>query len=1139
MCNVVVADDVAYVVKDDVNNDFVDVLEGLGHNVDVKSVSDDFDGYDMLLIGDEDFSDYEVSKIPLYDMKTLLVNSENYYKSIHNHFGLTERKGKTNNYRVKIKNEGVITEGLDDFYVYNERGYVYYLAGRNVEGTIEVYSSGNYYKYSGIVYSILPGQVFFNNQINNERVLFFGAVESSKWSSEGIKLFENSVNWVLDGGDVDEDGLRDGNDNCMLVYNPGQEDFDNDGIGDLCDDDKDNDGYDNDCNDFNSLINPGAEEIFDNIDQNCVNDKPVLVSEISDITWNEDNDLINRINLNNYFRDYENDELSFSIVDTSSEDGIRVEIINGLVSFYVEENWYGEDWLIFGASDGSLIGESNKVDLEVRNVNDAPVLEEVNDVSVLVGDEVEIILNGNDVDSSVSYSVSGLFEQDNNIFRWIANEVGKHTVIFSVSDGLLVDSDVVEVNVLNKIIINEVSLDWIEFYNPTNKFFGFSNCVLENNDNIFDLNEYITPFGFKVFGLDLENGFVRLKCGLIIDEVEFDILEGQSFGDGRVYDNPTKGKSNDADMISPIVSLISPSNGESFDSNGIEFEYNVDEDSVCSLYLNDIRYNSFELELDDGSYEWFVRCDDGGNIGESEKRDFLIDVEYEPILSFLSDIEVNEGDRVVISVRGIDKDDDRLSYIIDDDRFSVLNEELNSGETFNSFWDTNFDDSGNYIVNLEVSDGLFVLEEEIRIKVKNSNLLPVFDINDVEIDEGSEKIIDIEIIDDGTVSINVLTEKNVDCEIVNDKLKIRSFEYGFGECLIEVVDNLGGRTEDLVKVKINAVGALTCGDNSGFLCRENEVCRGDLIDSRDGVCCSVSCYEVLDVDYCSVLSDDFSVEIVEPDDDDDFYVGDEIEVEVELESDDEIDLDLEVVLFDLDEEEEISSDSIDVEVDEEEEESLFLEVPSDIDESNDFVVFVRASNGECSDDQVEVDIKRRDYDLVINDLEIKGSKCNEMISLMMEVENNGDKDDSFYVEVLDLKSRTYEIEEGEKRKVDLGFSLDEGDYNLDVNVVGNVIVKEKVKLEIRCGEENVIEIKKVEQPKEIKKQEVEKKVEKKKENKITGNILKNFDPDCYGALSCIVEGGNIWYDVALGLSLVILVIGFVVLLAKMSVWFRF
>jgi hypothetical protein len=38
------------------------------------------------------------------------------------------------------------------------------------------------------------------------------------------------------GGDEDEDGLTDRYDNCPSVYNPSQQDYDQDGIGDLCDD---------------------------------------------------------------------------------------------------------------------------------------------------------------------------------------------------------------------------------------------------------------------------------------------------------------------------------------------------------------------------------------------------------------------------------------------------------------------------------------------------------------------------------------------------------------------------------------------------------------------------------------------------------------------------------------------------------------------------------------------------------------------------------------------------------------------------------------------------------------------------------------------------------------------------------------
>jgi len=120
---------------------------------------------------------------------------------------------------------------------------------------------------------------------------------------------------------------------------------------------------------------------------------------------------------------------------------------------------------------------------------------------------------------------------------------------------------------------------------------------------------------------------------------------------------------------------------------------------------------------DSGSHTVKVSVSDG--IFDTEKiwSVTVINVNRKPLLTEVDDIDVRETDSVIIELEAIDKDRDELSFEIDDERF------IQDGNLFT--WETTYDDAGEHLVTVSVSDGVDTTSQEITITVENINRAPV------------------------------------------------------------------------------------------------------------------------------------------------------------------------------------------------------------------------------------------------------------------------------------------------------------------------------------------------------------------------------------------------------------------------------
>jgi hypothetical protein len=209
--------------------------------------------------------------------------------------------------------------------------------------------------------------------------------------------------------------------------------------------------------------------------------------------------------------------------------------------------------------------------------------------------------------------------------------------------------------------------------------------------------------------------------------------------------------------------------------------------------------------------------------------------------------------------------------------------------------------------------------------------------------------------------------------------------------------------------------------------------------------------------YCEFgeIGQYFDFEIKEPDDNDDFYPYQNIEIRARVTNDENDDRDIVISanIYDITDakflDEEVSEDFT-IDEDSSEDFYLTLTLPSDIDESHEYRIYVKVyddDEGEkkqCNDDYVKIDINRKTHDLTLNQVEIPDKvECGKTAEIIVKISNTGKKDEEAKIRVYNTDlgidvSKTLNIDFGDTEQTTLTFSvpkdIDAGIYNLNLKV---------------------------------------------------------------------------------------------------------
>lgn len=1044
--SLVSAKDIVYVIRTDSSFQprVTNAIEDLGYSYDVikdsQIVGTNFSKYQMIIVMDELLSNKDY--LPITNKTSLIANT--YYISdwkIADYTGSLVSSGYAT---IKIKTPTDISSGLSSpIQVYNQKQialdtlpYPY----KRAAGLVNALSTDNSNEYP-VVGTINTGGKLYPSGYAGGRMVYFGLTQSDYWTSEAETLFKNSITWLLLGSDGDGDGVLlendcNDSDSTKWQYLGGYVDNDDDGFGVgnitlVCSGDALAEGYVNnslDCNDNNVGVCPDATEIpYDEVDNDC-------------------------------------NGFDLADIDLDGYCNAGYSIQNKTLQCHLETTLVGTD-----CDDTDSSTNPGSGDLDKNCKNNAPLFVSVpGKITVRETALAEIIVEATDPeDDEINYSIndSRFTNNGNGNFTWQTSylDAGRFFVNITVSDGLLSNSTRVEIEITNKNqapVCSEIpDMTWEE-------------------DTTFSINlsEYCSdPDGEQIaFGVNNTS----IETEIILDF--FDNWKGIAnfsvtknwFGEDWIVFYVTDGKN--ITLTDTIILSVTPVNdapnlSRQFDD--ISWKENVnltnylnlskffsDVDSPLSYSFTGNHFINVSIDENNSLVSFYPTEDFFGSeniVFGATDGEFLV---YSDVLTLNVSLankapaflpldcqtEIEEEGEYNCVVNATDRENDSVSFSVGEKNHLQCSFE---GDLLR--YSPLQDYNGLASCALVVSDAEGFSSVLFSVNVSS--------INDVPLISGRSPSSPIALRVNQQQQFSI-TPQDVDGDVLNStwflngtETATNSFSYLFssatrGNFLLEaLVFDSEFNDSTFWNIFVGDETDFTCSQNNGDICSADEFCpvAGRIFNSSDSnSCCSVSCAKsppkFLDVkDRCTNLSSGVILSFNEPDNNEEYIIGEdeEIDVELEIKNNLEEDLDFKVksYLYDLTDDKIVAHDSDSVNVDKKEEEIaefVFDINKEDLDENNNYAIFAYIVDGVyCQELYRPIIISREEHALVFEnvDLVINNVDDNNYLDVTVDLKNIGLSDEDYFVKVtnselkINFKTEDFSVNEG--RDDSISFSI--------------------------------------------------------------------------------------------------------------------